>query len=181
MFERAAGKVHADRLAFCSRACVDQSGRVRRGPAPTRVGCEHCAHPLDPRHGQTVCKRCRDFITLCRWLDGDVAVARRSDGDARPFVKAALIEMRGDRCEVCGFDERRPADGRSVIQMDHTDGDPTNHLVENLKLLCPNHHALTENYGIRNKGKGRAHRRERRRQSALVEQVEIESTAASMP
>ena len=94
-------------------------------------------------------------------MEGDLSVATGANGEAKRFVKATLVEMRGDCCEVCGFAERH-SDGQSIIQMDHIDGDPTNHLIDNLRLLCPNHHALTENYGMRNAGKGRDNRRQRR-------------------
>lgn len=38
------------------------------------------------------------------------------------------------------------------LELEHKDGDHTNHLVANLELLCPNCHALTETYRGKNKG-----------------------------
>ena len=38
------------------------------------------------------------------------------------------------------------------LELEHIDGDHTNHLISNLELLCPNCHALTSTYRGRNKG-----------------------------
>ena len=36
------------------------------------------------------------------------------------------------------------------LELDHIDGDPSNNTLENLRLLCPNCHALTETYRGKN-------------------------------
>ena len=41
----------------------------------------------------------------------------------------------------------------------HKDGDYTNNKEENLQLLCPNCHSLTETYGILNKGNSKRRNR----------------------
>ncbi len=40
------------------------------------------------------------------------------------------------------------------LELHHKDGDGTNNALMNLELLCPNCHALTENYRGKNKGNG---------------------------
>lgn len=37
-----------------------------------------------------------------------------------------------------------------VLQLDHIDGDETNNLIDNLRILCPNCHSQTSTYGSRN-------------------------------
>lgn len=44
-------------------------------------------------------------------------------------------------CTECGSTER--------LQVDHIDGDPTNNVLENLRVLCEPCHARTETYGPR--------------------------------
>ena len=43
------------------------------------------------------------------------------------------------------------------LELDHIDGDCTNHTLENIRLLCPNCHALTPTWRGRNKGKQKIH------------------------
>ena len=45
--------------------------------------------------------------------------------------------------------------GRIPLHIDHIDGDWSNNQPPNLRLLCPNCHALTASYGALNRGRGR--------------------------
>lgn len=56
----------------------------------------------------------------------------------------AIAYKRGWKCENCGNTEWM---GQKIpLQIHHIDGDSENNELENLQLLCPNCHALTENY-----------------------------------
>ena len=46
----------------------------------------------------------------------------------------------------------------SILQIHHIDGDATNNKEQNLQVLCPNHHAMTEHFGSRNKNSTRKYR-----------------------
>lgn len=60
------------------------------------------------------------------------------------IIKKRLIEERGKRCESCQASEWM---GYEIpIQVHHIDGDRSNNLKENLLLLCPNCHAITDNW-----------------------------------
>ena len=56
------------------------------------------------------------------------------------------------KCSNCGCDGHWQ-NGIISLELDHINGDNTNNLVENLRYLCPNCHALTETYRGKNKGK----------------------------
>jgi hypothetical protein len=150
-------------LFFCSKQHQDEAfreGIVKPGPKidrPQRT-CTHCGKKWQSRY--EMCQVCELDLKIQAWLDGDNSVTLNGgeNKETKRFVKEHLIATRGDKCEVCGWDERAP-DGRSIIQMDHIDGNCLNNLIDNLRLLCPNHHAMTLNYGSLNKGSGRAHRR----------------------
>jgi predicted HNH restriction endonuclease len=43
--------------------------------------------------------------------------------------------------------------------MDHIDGNSDNNTEENLRLICPNCHALTPSHKGRNRGRGRTRQR----------------------
>ncbi len=65
--------------------------------------------------------------------------------------KQRLILERGHACETCLNTSwmNKPI----PIQIDHIDGNSDNDTKENLRLLCPNCHALTSTYCARNIGK----------------------------
>lgn len=138
-----------------------RTGRKRGEPLGDKR-CLHCNDFLSARvkDSTVVHNKCKPEWQINEWLSGNNDVTHGQGGtkDVKSFVKKYLIETRGDKCEQCGFDEKAP-DGRSIIQMDHIDGNCMNNLIENLRLLCPNHHAMTPNYGSLNKGSGRAWRR----------------------
>ena len=51
------------------------------------------------------------------------------------LIKHAIFE---EKCDECGFEERRVVDYSVPLLLDWKDGDRTNHLKENLRLLCYN-------------------------------------------
>jgi hypothetical protein len=93
-------------------------------------------------------------LYVVEWLDGRKSGGKGSvevSGHVRRYIK----ETRGEWCEICGWAERNPYTGTIPLHLDHIDGNWANNRPENLRLLCPNHHALTSNYGSRNRGNGR--------------------------
>lgn len=49
--------------------------------------------------------------------------------------------LKSARCELCGWD-RRAADGRVPLELDHINGQRDDNRLENLRVLCPNCHSL---------------------------------------
>jgi RNase P subunit RPR2 len=72
-----------------------------------------------------------------------------------PHLKKYLLEKFGNKCLVCGWKERHPVTGLVPLEVDHVDGNSENNIEENLRLICPNCHALTPFYKNLNRGKGR--------------------------
>lgn len=67
---------------------------------------------------------------------------KEEGGYARPTqIKRHLVSIRGHQCEECKNTEWL---GKPItLELEHTDGDRTNNLYTNLKLLCPNCHSQT--------------------------------------
>lgn len=63
-------------------------------------------------------------------------------------LNAALIQLRGHRCECCGNEMwlNQPI----TLQIHHRNGDRKDNRLENLELLCPNCHSYTDNFGAKN-------------------------------
>lgn len=57
--------------------------------------------------------------------------------------------IKDHKCEICGNTEWN---GKPIpLQLDHIDGNSHNHILTNLRLICPNCHAQTETYCGKNK------------------------------
>ncbi len=54
-----------------------------------------------------------------------------------------------DECCKCGWKEKPKGSEFTPCELDHINGDPTDHRLENLRLICPNCHSLTETYRFR--------------------------------
>lgn len=62
------------------------------------------------------------------------------------LIKAGLKER---RCEECGRQRWRNQD--LPLALDHVNGDHTDNQLANLRILCPNCHALTDTWCARNR------------------------------
>lgn len=63
-------------------------------------------------------------------------------------AKKALVYLRGNKCECCGLTKWNGED--IPLEIHHIDGKHLNNELSNLQLLCPNCHALTDNWRGKN-------------------------------
>ena len=76
------------------------------------------------------------------------AGTRRARGNLKRRLFAAGLKQ--PNCDACGIDRWRGTP--LTLQLHHVNGDRFDNRVENLEVLCPNCHSLTDTYG----GRGRA-------------------------
>jgi len=76
-----------------------------------------------------------------------------------PYIRKYILEKYDFSCSKCGWSGINPVSKKYTLQIEHIDGNADNNNEENLTLLCPNCHSLTETFGSLNIGNGREYRR----------------------
>ena len=189
------------KVRFCSLSCKSKAinnvlGKYLRASDPEKPSlkridgrrvythdrmCKHCNVPLDGSALDYCNNKCKSALRrkqqIDSWLSGDIASAINSDGSLKSSVRDWLLETAGNKCEECSWSKVHPVTGRVPLQIDHQDGDHTNNVRSNLKVLCPSCHAMTPNYGSLNRGKGRESRREYRQALRAVLRADLKENA----
>lgn len=113
--------------------------------------CAYCGCNL------TMKTMCIDHIYPIR-KGGKLPQTYTSTGLVRSCIKKYLLEKFNHRCAKCGWHEINEYTGRIPLEVHHLDGNWKNNNEDNLVILCPNCHSLTNNYKGRNRGRGRSTR-----------------------
>lgn len=74
-------------------------------------------------------------------------------------IRNLLLKLADNKCQLCNFEGYNPISGNTILEIDHIDGNYKNNCAENLRVLCPNCHAMSPNYKALNKGSGRSFRK----------------------
>lgn len=118
--------------------------------------CLYCGKELKyrshkPRFCNNTCyAKYNEQEYIKRWLAGEED-GIKGQNDIKTAVKNYLFKIHNNSCEKCGWHETNKFTGRIPLQIHHIDGNCMNNRPENLQLLCPNCHSLTDNFGSRNK------------------------------
>lgn len=86
-------------------------------------------------------------ITKEKFENGEVS--------SRGTIRGILYKL-DSQCNQCGIDEWQGL--KIPLEVDHIDGNASNNLPSNVRLLCPNCHSITPTWKGKNKGNGRASR-----------------------
>jgi hypothetical protein len=142
--------------------------KIYRVPPP----CAVCGGPVPQSNRRYCSAACHNEDTeqrlIASWLKGEYNPPHGGEGRVPEYIRRWWLTNFGERCVQCSWAERRNADGRIPLTWDHIDGDCSNNRCANLRLLCPNCHALTDTYGSLNK----VSRRKRWGQAKVVPQIE---------
>jgi HNH endonuclease len=72
--------------------------------------------------------------------------------ELRAPIRKWLLHRAGNKCQLCGWGQVNIFTGKTPLQIHHVDGDAKNNRPNNLQVVCPNCHSLTENFGRRGGG-----------------------------
>lgn len=166
------------RYVYCSDECrgwefsLGRTGPVQRTYA-YNPNCEICGGiKIGSRDRRYCSDECRKVATVIAkekfrelkaesWLAGEIGAngkyallewARGYILDRAGLVCEAIDDRTGERCTE---DRINPRTGKTVLQVDHIDGNWENCSPDNLRAICPTCHALTPTWGAGNMGKGR--------------------------
>lgn len=149
---------------FCSHRCAQSfnnvgvarnvgSGRFAEKP------CEGCGKPTcNAKYCSNKCFRAK------RWHEDKLLIETTGRlphldsgyGYSPRVAKRYLTETRGHQCEICHGEDWM---GQPIpLVIDHISGDPEDHRLVNLRLVCGNCNMQLPTFAGRNKGKGRKSR-----------------------
>jgi len=149
---------------FCSHSCSAKFNNKPRNKNENKK-CLNC--DCDIKNVNTYCSnKCQqDFQynkKLERWKNNEFdGNKRRHKYALSNIVRKYIFNKYNHKCSKCGWNEINQYTGNVPLEIDHIDGNYLNSVEENLRLLCPSCHSLTEFYGSRNKGRGREFRRKK--------------------
>lgn len=136
---------------FCSRSCAAKTNNTKRSRHKIKE-CRCCSKEFIGKK-QYCSPKCKSDGLILDWLDGKIDGGNKYTISS--WARRYVLEQAEYRCEECG-ENRTRKDGSTILQIDHIDGDWRNNSRENLRCLCPTCHALTDTYGAKNMGNGRA-------------------------
>ena len=148
------------RNVFCSHSCSAKYNNKRKRKSKREARCLNCGKSINSRNkfcNNTCYSEYKQKDYIKRWKEGN------ENGLSGKFyiisaIRRYILEKNQYKCENCGTSYVNPYTNNSILQIHHIDGDCTNNKEDNLQLLCPNCHAMTENYGRRNKNATRKKR-----------------------
>jgi hypothetical protein len=134
----------AVRTSYSVRAVLEKIGLTPAGGNYESIKKRVGELGLDTSHflGQAILKgQAHSYGTRAL---GDILVHRKLENTWRLRNRLLDEGLKEHCCERCGRGEWL---GESIpLELHHRDGDRTNNTLSNIELVCPNCHALTDNY-----------------------------------
>lgn len=144
---------------FCCSSCSAKYNNSRRTFKEKKIDvkktCICCGKEFQTyNHGQKYCsincfQKSREQKSLNEWKEQP---EKYSTIEIPDFIKRYLMKKNDCKCEKCGWGETNMSTNKIPLQVHHINGNCTDNREENLQLLCPNCHSLTDTFGNLNNG-----------------------------
>lgn len=144
----------------CSKSCSATLNNLKRIRIKQLNYCIACRNLVKSKLSKYCSNKCQnDYYYnqyISRWKQnlehGTIGITAKSiSGHLRRY----LLEKYQNKCSVCGWSKVHPVTQVVPLEIDHIDGNAENNKEDNLRIICPNCHALSPNFRNLNKGKGR--------------------------
>lgn len=116
--------------------------------------CLNCKKDLINRQTKYCSNQCQQqyqyFLYIENWKNG-IESGMGGQFGLSHHIKHYLLEKNNYKCEKCGWGEINLFTNTIPLEVHHKDGDYRNNEEQNLELLCPNCHSLTETFRGANK------------------------------
>jgi hypothetical protein len=126
--------------------------------------CLNCGKELDysaKKYCSNDCQAQYEYSSYIeRWKNGEESGNVSRCGISN-HIRRYLFEKYNSKCQRCDWGEVNSFTKLVPLQVHHIDGNCTNNNEDNLQLLCPNCHSLTDTYGSLNANSSRAYRRQK--------------------
>ena len=150
---------------FCSRSCAAKHNnhKIPKRKRKNILYCVSCNKELsrfNKKYCNNYCHRDLTWKLKClEFENSGVWIGANCEYSISKNLKKYILEKRGRCCEIC---KNTHWMGKEIpLIIDHIDGHSNNNTLENTRLVCGNCDMQLPTYKSKNRGNGRASRRER--------------------
>jgi hypothetical protein len=127
---------------FCSQNCSATYNNKLRNKTRKETNCLFCGKVLE-RHNYKYCSlQCQHDLSIqnkCILIEDNCLVSKSS-------LRSYLMRKYDSKCQKCGWGIPNPVSKTVCLDLHHKDGDASNNVLDNVEILCPNCHSLTNTY-----------------------------------
>lgn len=124
-------------------------------PKKPRRNCKNCGKECKRPVAIYCSNKCQqeyqNKIYIERWLKGEITGLNKGNYTSL-IIREYLFFKASYKCQKCGWSEINKFTAKFPLTIHHIDGNSLNNTIENIIVLCPNCHSLTEFYGRRGFG-----------------------------
>lgn len=142
---------------YCSKKC-----REKNYNKTFRKQCLYCNETFIGNTNRKFCSnKCCNAWKEEKYIKEWKNEERKISGNATipSIIRNYLLKKCEYQCQECSFEGYNKITGNSILQIHHINGDSADNSEKNLQVLCPNCHAMTENFMALNKGKSSRNKR----------------------